>query len=398
MHATQLGSTALQQDLRLAAKMEAMGREAAAIAHDFNNILSGILAHCDLAHMELLEDTPVRRHVDQALRAAARGKQLVQGILAFSRGDHRARAPVRIKDVVEEALALLEPSVGPHVRVDSVLEAPDAAVMGDATQLYQTVMNLCTNAVQAIERQGVVTVMLTRAQVEKPLTLSHGSVANGDYVRLAVSDTGVGIAPAALERLFERLFTTKEAGKGTGLGLSLVRAMVADLGGAIDVVTQLGTGSTFTLWLPALSPPPLPEIESETRLDLPRGKGQAVMVVDDDLPLMGAAQEMLAALDYRPAGFRSSVAALEILRAEPERFDLVLIDEVMPQLSGIALAAEIRRRLPQVPIVLMSGYGGLDLARRAQLAGVDALLRKPFVSRELADAIARALTRQGKRS
>jgi len=400
MHATQLGSTALQQDLRLAAKMEAMGREAAAIAHDFNNILSGILAHCDLAHMEHREDTPVRRHVDQALRAAARGKQLVQGILAFSRGDRRTRAPMRIADVVEEVLALLEPSVGPHVRVDRILEAPDAAVMGDATQLYQTVMNLCTNAVQAIERHGVVTVMLTRAQVEKSLALSHGTLANGDYVRLAVSDTGVGIAPAALERLFERFFTTKEAGKGTGLGLSLVRAMVADLGGAIDVVTMPGTGSTFTLWLPAVSPPPAPETETETetRLDLPRGKGQAVMVVDDDLPLMGAVQEMLAALGYQPAGFRSSVAALEILGAEPERFDVVLIDEVMPQLSGIALAAEIRRRLPQIPILLMSGYGGRDLTRRAQIAGVDALLRKPFVSRDLADAIARLPTGRGKRS
>ena len=391
MHATQLGSGALREDLSLAAKMEAMGREAAAIAHDLNNILSGILAHCDLAHMELSEDSPGRQHVDQALRAAARGKRLVQGILAFGPGNHRTRAPVRIREVVEEALELLEPSVGAHVRIDRILEVADAAVIGDATQLYQVVMNLCTNAVQAIERQGVVTVMLTSEQVEKSLALSHGTLANGNYVRLVVSDTGIGITPAAFERLFEPFFTTKEAGKGTGLGLSLVQAIVADLGGAIDVVTRPGNGSTFTVWLPAVSQAPAPE--TETSCEQPRGKGQVVMVVDDDSLLMAAAQEMLAALGYQPAGFPSGAAALKVLRAEPERFDVVLIDEVMPQLSGIALAAEIRQRLPEIPILLMSGYSGRDLTRRAQLAGADAVLRKPFLSHDIAEAISRVLPR-----
>ena len=393
MHATQLGSGALRDDLSPAAKMEAMGREVAAIAHDFNNILSGILAHCDLAHMELSEDSPGRQHVDQARRAAARGKQLVQGILAFGRGNHRTRAPVRIREVVEEALALLEPSVGPHAQVDRILDAADAAVIGDPTQLYQVVMNLCTNALQAIERQGVVTVMLTCEKVEKSLALSHGTLANGNYVRLVVSDTGIGITPAAFQRLFEPFFTTKEAGKGTGLGLPLVQAIVADLGGAINVVTQPGNGSTFTVWLPAVIQAPAPE--TETSCELPRGKGQVVMVVDDDSLLMVAAQEMLAALGYQPAGFPSGAAALKVLRAEPERFDVVLIDEVMPQLSGIALAGEIRERLPEIPILLMSGYSGRDLTRRAQRAGVDAVLRKPFLSRDIAEAIARVPPRRG---
>jgi CheY-like chemotaxis protein len=235
--------------------------------------------------------------------------------------------------------------------------------------------------------------MLTCEQVEKSLALSHGTLANGNYVRLVVSDTGIGITPAAFERLFEPFFTTKEAGKGTGLGLSLVQAIVADLGGAIDVVTQPGDGSTFTIWLPAVSQAPAPE--TETSCELSRGKGQVVMVVDDDSLLMVAAQEMLAALGYQPAGFQSGTAALKILRAEPERFDVVLIDEVMPQLSGIALAAEIRQRLPEIPILLMSGYSGRDLTRRAQLAGVDAVLRKPFLSRDIAEAIARVLPRRG---
>src|SRR5262245_8204939 len=393
MQATQLGSGALREDLSLAAKMEAMGREAAPIAHGFNNIVTGMLAHCDLAHMELSEDSPVRQHVDQALRAAARGKRLVEGMLAFGRGNHRTRVPVRIREVVEEALALLGPAAGSRVRVDSILDAADAAVIGDATQLYQIVMNLCTNAVQAIERQGVVTVTLACERVEKSLALSHGTLANGNYVRLVVSDTGIGITPAAFERLFEPFFTTTEPGKGTGLGLSIVQAIVADLGGVIDVATQPGNGSTFTIWLPAISQAPAPE--TETSCELARGKGQVVMVVDDDSLLMAAAQEMLADLGYQPAGFPSGAAALKVLRAEPERFDVVLVDEVMPQLSGIALAAEIRQRLPEIPSLLMSGYSGRDLTRRAQLAGVDAVLRKPFLSRDIAEAIARVPPRCG---
>ena len=253
---------------RQAAKMEAIGRFAAAIAHDFNNILGAILGHADLAQLKLAQASPARRHVDEALRAAARGKALVERLLAFSRGQPGARAPVRVQAIVEEALALLAPSVGPEVRVERRLEAADAAVIADATQLHQAVMNVCTNAVQAIGRSGVVTVALARARVEKPIVLSHGTLESGAYVRLEVSDTGSGIAPAALERVFEPFFTTKGSGKGTGLGLTLVRAIVAELGGAIDIRTELGAGTTFTLCLPAADE--LPQGDGESGKQLPR--------------------------------------------------------------------------------------------------------------------------------
>jgi nitrogen-specific signal transduction histidine kinase/CheY-like chemotaxis protein len=378
-----------ERRLRQAAKMEAMGRMAAAIAHDFNNILGAILGHGDLAQMKLSKQSAVRRHVDEAMRAAARGKGLVERILAFSRREQNARVPVQIQGVVEEALALLGPSVGPHVRVDKLLDAADAAVLADPTQLHQAVMNLCTNAVQAIERHGVVTVMLARVRVDKPSALSHGTLASGDYVRLGISDTGAGIPPAAFDRLFEPFFTTKGSGKGTGLGLSLVHAIVTDLGGVIDVATEVGVGTTFTVWLPAAGGAPARHAGHGSVL--PRGNAEAVMVVDDDPALVGVSEEMLAELGYRPTGFRSSVAALEILSAEPGRFDIVLIDEVMPELSGSGLAAEIRRLRPDMPILLMSGYSGRDFMERAELAGVDAVLRKPLMSRDIAEPIARVL-------
>jgi len=380
--------------LRQAAKMEAIGRVAAAIAHDFNNILGAILGHGDLAQLKVSKHSPGRRHVDEAMRAAARGKGLVERILAFSRREQNARAPVQVQAVVEEALALLGPSVGHEVRLEHALDAADAAVIGDATQLHQAVMNLCTNAIHAIEQHGVVTVRLARARVDRHLPLSHGTLATGDYVRLAVSDTGAGIPPAALERLFEPFFTTKGSGKGTGLGLSLVHAIVADLGGAIDVTTEVGVGTTFALWLPAASDAPAPQAEPQP--GLPRGDGEAVMVVDDDPVLVELAEEMLIELGYRPTGFRSSVAALEILRAEPRRFEVVLIDELMPQLSGTSLAAEIRQLRPDLPILLMSGYSGRDLMQRAGLAGVDAVLRKPLVRGDIAEPIARARSGQAR--
>jgi nitrogen-specific signal transduction histidine kinase/ActR/RegA family two-component response regulator len=378
-----------ERRLRHAAKMEAMGRVAATIAHDFNNILGAILGHGDLAQMKLSKQSPVRRHVDEAMRAAALGRGLVERILAFSRMERHARVPVRIQGVIEEALALLGPSVRPNVRIENSLDAADAAVIGDATQLHGVVMNLCTNAVQAIKHDGVVTVTLTRASVDRELAVSHGTLGSGDYVRLAVADTGVGIPPFALERVFEPFFTTKGSGKGTGLGLSLVHAIATDLGGAIDVATELGVGTTFTLWLPAASEAPV--VHAEPGRELPRGDGQAVLVIDDDPTLVDVAEEMLAELGYRSSGFRSSVAALEIVRAEPERFDVMLIDEVMPGLSGTSLAAEIRRLRPDMPILLMSGYNGSDLIERAQFAGVDAVLRKPLVSGDIAEPIARVL-------
>ena len=372
-----------------AVKMETIGRFSAGIAHDLNNILGAILGHADLAQMKLVKDPAARRHIDEAMRAAFRGKGLVETILAFSRAEPSARAPVRIQAVVEEALALLAPSVGPHVRILKLLDAADATVIGDATRLHQAVMNLCTNAVQAIERSGVVTVVLDRAQVATTLALSHGALGSGAYVRLAVGDTGTGIPPAALERLFEPFFTTKVRGRGTGLGLSLVHATVADLGGAIDVRTEPGTGTTFTIWLPAAED--APALRAEVNVEPPRGNGQAVLVADDEPALLAVAVEILAQLGYRPTGFGSGVAALEALRKQPARFDVVLIDEVMPELCGTGLAAEIRQLRPDVPILLMSGYSGRDLTARAHLAGVNAVLPKPLLSRDIAEPVARVL-------
>jgi CheY-like chemotaxis protein len=291
--------------------------------------------------------------------------------------------------VIEETLELLAASLSANVRLEKRLEAGNTAVVGDATQLHQVAMNLCTNAVHAIEHGGVLTVLLDRVVLAERRLVSHGTLAPGAYVRLCVSDTGSGIPPAVLERMFDPFFTTKRVGDGTGLGLALVHGIVADFGGAIDVETQAGAGTTFTVWLPAAGETarPLAEVAGE----LPQGNGEAVMIVDDERALVALAEETLAALGYEPAGFDSSLAALEAFRAEPGRFDLVLTDETMPELSGVELAREIRCVRPELPIVLMSGYSGAQLTERAHAAGVAELLRKPLVARDIAEALGRAL-------
>ena len=379
----------MQRQLQQAAKMEAMGRLAGGIAHDFNNILGAILGYGELAQSNLGEGSYVRRQVDQMMQAGARGKGLVDRILAFSRSGTGVRVPLHVQSVVEETLELLTGSLPAEVRIQSKLDATDTAVVGDATQFHQVVMNLCTNAVQAMSQGGVLTVVLDCVAVGEGRSLSHGTLRAGRYVRLSVSDTGNGIPPAVLERMFDPFFTTKRVGDGTGLGLALVQGIVADVGGAIDVATRIGVGTTFTVWLPAADEAPM--LLAEAAGEMPRGHGEIVMIVDDERALVAVAEETLAQLGYEPVGFDSSVAALQAFRAEPKRFDLVLTDETMPELTGTELAREIRQLRPDMSIILMSGYSGVQLSERALAAGIIDVLRKPLIRRDIAEPVARAL-------
>jgi CheY-like chemotaxis protein len=235
----------------------------------------------------------------------------------------------------------------------------------------------------------VLRVTLACAELNEARTLSRGSLSPGAYVLLSVSDTGVGISPAVLERMFDPFFTTKGVGEGTGLGLSLVHGIVTDLGGAINVITKAGEGTTFEIWLPVVGETAIPPVEAVRTL--PRGNGETVMIVDDERQLVALAEEITAQLGYEPVGFDSSGAALEAFRNAPRRFDAVLTDESMPDLIGTELAHEILRIRPRIPIILMSGYGGAQLTNRAAEIGVAEVLRKPLHRRDLAESLARAL-------
>jgi CheY-like chemotaxis protein len=275
------------------------------------------------------------------------------------------------------------------IRISTSLSAGTAAVMGDPTYLHQVTMNLCANAIQAMDRGGVLEVGLERTRIAQPRSLARGSLAPGEYVRLTIADSGAGIPAAILERIFDPFFTTKGVGEGTGLGLSVVHGIVADLGGGIDVSSRVGAGSRFAIWLPVAGEAPIPERVASA--PLPRGNGETLMIVDDERPLVELAEETVAALGYEPVGFVSSRLALEAFRAAPERFDAVLTDESMPDLAGTEFVRQIRNLRASVPIMLMSGHGDALLAGRAAAAGVDEVLHKPLHRRDIAETLARLL-------
>jgi signal transduction histidine kinase len=379
----------LEARLRQSQKMEAMGTLAGGIAHDFNNILGAILGYGELAQQQSAPDTPLRRYIDNVMHAAERAKALVDRILGFSRSGLGERAHVRIQSVIEETLELIAASLPADIRLEKSLVAGDAALIGDSTHLHQVAMNLCTNAVHAMEHGGILNVLLERVDLGEARSVSRGTLSPGPYIRLVVADTGVGIPPDVVERMFDPFFTTRGVGKGTGLGLSLVHGIVTDLGGAIDVKSALGEGTRFEIWLPVTMEAAKPATTTMVP-ELPRGRGQTVMIVDDEPMLVALAEEMLAGLGYEPVGFESSRQALQVFRSKPERFDLVLTDEAMPELVGTELAREIRVLRPDIPVILMSGHGGAALAQRAAAIGVREVLHKPLQSVDLAEALARA--------
>jgi PAS domain S-box-containing protein len=385
----QLEKEHLETQLRQSQKMEAIGTLAGGIAHDFNNILGAILGYGELAQQQAPPGSTLRRYMDNVMHAAERAKALVDRILGFSRSGLGERVPMNVQSVIEETLELLSASLPAGIRLEKRLEAGDAAVIGDATYLHQVAMNLCTNALHAMEHGGVLSVLLERVDLNSPRVLSRGTLSTGSYVRLSVSDTGSGIAPGVLERMFDPFFTTKGVGQGTGLGLSLVHGIVSELGGVIDVATQAGNGSSFSIWLPLA--PETEEPSTTAAGELPRGHGEVVMIVDDERPLVTLAEEMLAELGYDPVGFPSSCEALRAFRADPRRFELVLTDEAMPDLVGTELASEIRKLQPAIPIILMSGHGGPQLEKSAAAIGVNDVLHKPLRSRDLAESLARVL-------
>ena len=385
----QMEKEELETQLRQSQKMEAIGTLAGGIAHDFNNILGAILGYGELAQQQAAPGSTLRRYMDNVMHAAERAKALVDRILGFSRSGLGERVPMKVQSVIEETLELLSASLPAGIRLEKRLEAGDAAVIGDPTYLHQVAMNLCTNALHAMEHGGVLSVILERVDLNHLQVLSRGTLSPGSYVRLTVGDTGSGIPTGVMERMFDPFFTTKGVGQGTGLGLSLVHGIVTELGGAIDVTTQAGEGTCFAIWLPLASEAGEPFVAATGAL--PRGNGEAVMIVDDERPLVALAEEMLAELGYEPVGFPSSSAALQAFRAEPRRFELILTDEAMPDLVGTELASEIRKLQPAVPIILMSGHGGPRLAKRAAAIGVNEVLHKPLQRRDLAESVARVL-------
>ena len=379
----------LERRLRQSQRLEAMGNLAGGIAHDFNNVLGAVLGYAEMALRDASPGSRLRRDLESIMTAGEHGRALVDRVLAFSRSGVGERVSVHVEKVVREALDLLAPKLPKTVRVDAQLTSGRAALLGDPTQVHQVVMNLVTNAVHAIPQGGLLSVHVNLVRFEAASASTIGGVDAGEYIMLRVADTGTGIAPEIFEHIFDPFFTTKEVGTGTGLGLSLVHGIVMQVGGAIDVASTVGSGSTFTVYLPRSGDASEPEQGAE--LALPRGEGQCVLVVDDEELLVKLATRTLEDLGYAPVGFTSSTAALTAFRNDPQRFDVVITDERMPRMRGSALIEALRAVRRDVPILLMSGYVGGAVMSHARKAGADDVLKKPLLARDLAASLARVL-------
>jgi signal transduction histidine kinase/CheY-like chemotaxis protein len=381
----------LEASLLQAQKLEAMGTLAGGVAHDFNNILGAVLGYGELAQNAAPAGSALRRYVDSMMSAGQRAKSLVERILAFSRSGVGPRTAVHVQSVVNEALEILTASLPENIHLVVDLHAEDAAVNGDPTQIHQVVLNLCTNAVHAMRSGGTLTVRLDCVVLDAARVVMTGTLAPGEYLRLLVSDTGAGIDPALHQRIFDPFFTTKGVGVGTGLGLSLVHGIVTDLGGGVDMTSELARGTTFTTYMPrhGSANPVIVETEQTAH-----GDGEAVLVVDDEEMLVRLAEEMIAGLGYEPVGFTSPIEALHAFRSDPERFSAVLSDETMPAMTGTQLTERIVALRPGIPVILMSGYAGPTLAARAHAAGARDVLAKPLQSHDIGRALASALGKQ----
>ncbi len=378
----------LETALHQAQKMEAIGQLAGGIAHDFNNILASILGYGEMARGKVEATSPLAKNLDAILKAGERGRILVSQILTFSRKSTNERQLVDLSAVADEVVTLVQGS-SPHPVEFSPLPAHETAqVMGNATELHQLVMNLATNGVHAMPNVGALTIAIRVRDLDAPFTVLQDQLPAGRYVAVAVSDQGLGIDEETRLRMFEPFFTTKPQGKGVGLGLSLAMSIARAHGGGIDLATKLGHGTTFTVYLPAA----FDDGTVVTRVAevLPRGDEQMILLVDDEAPLRILAAEILTDLGYQTASYATSVEALAAFRAAPTRFDAVLSDEVMPDMTGTQLAIEIHKIAPQMPVLIITAYGGLGFELRAQRAGVWRVLRKPYQQHEIAHALLEA--------
>ncbi|PKN08866.1 MAG: hypothetical protein CVU73_06450 [Deltaproteobacteria bacterium HGW-Deltaproteobacteria-8] len=378
----------LERQLWQAQKMEALGTLAGGIAHDFNNILASIMGFTELA----LDDTPpesrARGSLARVLKASSRAKELVRQILTFSRRTEREQHTLHADKVIGEALRLMEASLPKNIEISASLQAQDCAILADPSQTHQIVMNLCTNAAQAMKSGGRMSV------ATRLVRLGDNSLANphrlpaGQYLSLTVEDTGEGIAPDVLGRIFDPFFTTKGSGEGTGLGLAVVHGIVLSLGGTVFAESEPGQGARLTMLLPTAPDSPAPAHEPYP--GNPTGR-ERILLVDDESDLLDMVCQFLEPLGYQVAPHNQPETALEAFLASPQSFDLVLTDQSMPRLSGIQLATRLREVRPDLPVVLCSGFSMVIPPDRIQALGKAWLLAKPFTSGELTRVVRQAL-------
>jgi CheY-like chemotaxis protein/anti-sigma regulatory factor (Ser/Thr protein kinase) len=334
-------------------------------------------------------DARVTATIDGLLAASERARQLVRRVLTFDPHRSVTHGAIAVEPIATEALALLRPGLPASIKVTPPAPGSAGLIKGDATEVHQVIMNLCTNAIRAMPRGGELTVRVATVQVEAARDLTLGRLQPGGWLHLSITDTGIGLAPEQLQSIFDPFYTSRTAGEeGSGIGLTVVRNIVSSMSGAIEVQSTPGSGTTMSVYWPLLQP--ATTCANAQRAAQPAGEGQAILIVDDEPELVRLAEEIVASLGYEAIGFSDPTAAISSFRRAPSRFDAVITDERMPVLHGTTLAGMIHEQRADIPILLVTGHRERQTDARALRAGIVEILDKPLRAGALREALGRA--------
>gem|GEM_PF-1881302 len=382
----------IEEQMRQAQRLESLGVLAGGIAHDFNNILTAILGYCDLAMVDNDDPEDVQECLHEISESAERAKELVRHILTFSRKSPVRRVPLSWRRVVENALGMFRACVPATISIDFQVRGSTTTVSGDPVQLYQVVMNLCTNAFHAMGNGGTLGLRLQTRMIKDGESWGHHPVVPGAYVEFVVSDTGCGMRPDVLERIFDPFYTTKDLGEGTGMGLSMVHGIVNDHHGVMYAESKVGLGSTFHIMLPLCKEAPV-EGDSDSHGALPMAPAmpqKQIMVVDDELKIRNLQERLLRQIGYEVTLFKDAIEALAAFEKRPTSYDLIISDWAMPEMNGAEFAGQVKRIREDIPIILCTGFSEMVLNENRQMEIFD-ILAKPFVKEDLASLVEKAL-------
>jgi len=383
--------TRLFDQLQQTHRMEAIGTLAGGIAHDFNNILASIMGYTELAMEEVEEKSQAHHDLGQIFKACSRAKDLIYQILMFSQQTEQERVPVKVSHVVKEVLKLLRASLPSTIDIRQVISKNLNHILADPTQIHQIVMNLCANAAHAMkENGGILEVRLFQVFLNADFANKYPDMKQGQYIKLSFKDSGHGIPAEVRDSIFNPYFTTKEKGEGTGLGLSVVHGIVKNLDGEITVESEPGKGSIFDVYLPVIEDE---EQESIKHIEPLHTGHENVLLVDDEPGIAAMGERMLESLGYQVTARTSSIEALELFKHEPGRFELIITDMTMPNMTGDRFSQEVMKIRPDIPIILCTGYSHQISEEKAKKIGIKAFVMKPLVKRELSSIVRRVLDR-----
>jgi PAS domain S-box-containing protein len=372
-----------------AQRMESIGTLAGGIAHDLNNVLSPILMAVDVLQMNA-KDESSRRWLDVLRNNAERGGNMVQQVLSFARGVEGERTPLQPKHLIKEIVKIMRETLPKSVDVKYRIADDLWVISADATQIHQVLMNLCVNARDAMPRGGSLSITADNVLVDENYARMHIEATAGRFVVIAVVDTGTGMRPEVQSRIFEPFFTTKEMGKGTGLGLSTVLTIVKSHGGFVNVYSEVGKGTQFTLYFPALKASDKAD-EVILRPDLPVGNGELILVVDDEESIREITRGSLETFGYKVITAADGTEAVALYAEHKDEIAVVLTDMLMPFMDGPATIRALRKMNPSVKIIGASGLATTQSSEEASLAGVSVFLIKPYTAEKLLTAIAEIL-------